>query len=106
MFVVATSVLGVFDLMFTLTAEAVGLLHEGNPLARMALLHGAWSLVLYKAVLHSAGGLLLVCARDSSSGEVAAAAGFVLYSALALWWLLCLETYAQIPVCLLFGWIR
>ena len=61
--VAAIFILGVFDLLLTLLAHAMGLLDERNPVARAALGRGAATLLVFKICLTLVGCALLLLAR-------------------------------------------
>lgn len=68
----AILILGIFDLFLTLLAHTLGLLDERNPVARAALGRGAASLITFKIYLTLVGCALLLLARATVSGRVAA----------------------------------
>ncbi len=68
----AILILGVFDLLLTLLAHTLGLLDERNPVARAALGRGAATLLTFKICLTLVGCALLLLARATVSGKVAA----------------------------------
>lgn len=96
--VAAIFTLGIFDLLLTLLVHAMGLLDERNPVARAALGRGAASLIIFKTCLTLMGCALLVLARATVFGKVAAIGIFMTYAGLAIWWSECVYEFDRITL--------
>ncbi|UCC31202.1 MAG: hypothetical protein JSU86_02780 [Phycisphaerales bacterium] len=91
--VAAIFILAIFDLLLTLVAHPTGLLDELNPVGRAALGRGVATLITFKICLTLMGCALLLLARASASGKVAAIAIFMTYAGLAVWWSECVSEF-------------
>jgi len=98
MLVAAIFILGIFDLVLTLVAHPMGLLDERNPVARVALGRGVASLIIFKTCLTLMGCALLVLARATVFGKVAAIGIFMTYAGLAIWWSECVYEFDRITL--------
>jgi len=94
--VAAIFVLGNFDLVLTLVAHPMGLLNERNPVARVALGRGVATLITFKICLNLVGCALLLLARATASGKVAAISIFLTYAGLAVWWSECVNEFDRV----------
>lgn len=87
-------ILNAFDLVLTLLAHDLGVLHEENPLALGFLLHGTPSIMLFKIGLVLLGSYPLLRFRTTRISELGALVVMVVYAFLAIRWSACYDLYA------------
>jgi hypothetical protein len=86
-------ILNAFDLGLTVQAQADGVLHEGNPIARALLSWGAGALLAFKATIVLGTSLVLFRYRRRLCAELATAFALVVYALVAVQWKMCYEVY-------------
>lgn len=94
--IAAIFIMGIFDLLLTLLAHAMGPLDERNPLARAALGRGATTLLTFKSCLTLVGCASLILVRATVCGEIAAIGIFMIYAVLAARWSECVNEFDRV----------
>ena len=85
--------LNAFDLGLTVQAQADGVLHEGNPIARALLAWGAGALLAFKGTIVVGTSLVLFRYRRRFCAELATTIVAVVYVLVAVQWKMCYEVY-------------
>ena len=86
-------ILNAFDLSLTLRAQADGMLHERNPLARAILSFGAPAIFAFNAAAVAGATCVLYRLRSHRCAEVASVLVLFAYVGVACQWMLCYEMY-------------
>lgn len=89
----AVWILNAFDLSLTIQAQADGMLHEGNPLARAILSRGAGAIFAFKIILVTGASYVIYSFRHHRCTEAAVTFILLAYVGVALQWHLCYEMY-------------
>lgn len=93
LFLSAVWMLNAFDLTMTLRAQADGMLHEGNPLAKYVMQHGAPALTAFKLALLCGASIVLVRFRQRRIAELASCLVLAIYVGVAFQWKFCYDMY-------------
>ncbi len=93
LFVLAITLISVFDLILTMRAHADGILHEENPIARAVLEFGPAALFVFKMTVIAGAGYVLFSLRRHRIAEVASVFVLITHIAVAVRWRICYEFY-------------
>lgn len=86
-------ILNAFDLILTIFAHELGVLHEENPIAQEFLQGGTLSIMLFKIGLVLLGSYPLLRFRSARIAELGALVVMIVYAFLAIRWSTCYELY-------------
>lgn len=101
LFLAAVWLLNAFDLTMTICAQADGMLHEENPVARAVLRHGTPALTAFKFALVVCPTIVLFNYRRLLCAELASCLAAIVYAGVAFHWKFCYDMYeitCSVPV--------
>lgn len=93
LFVLAISLISVFDLVLTMRAHADGMLHEENPIARTVLELGPIALLVFKMSMIAGAGYVLFSLRRHRCTELACVLVLIAHFGVAVRWRICYAYY-------------